>query len=728
MIKIAGSILWQQVVKQTVPLVCPSNSWAFFDVATTILIRYMHKQYVSFLRNFGARLRWKLTCDCSIHWRRLQRGSAGWVGVGLLSSLCPSPWWEIEAERSRSLPAEVSEHEEEDSSLILDAVEKFAAIFVGGGAGGCTAAYLFAKWMEEANIPGTVLLVDRGGDYLSTEGPNPGLPAWYDNWASFSEAFEVKLQDGSAYPVTPTSHVGIGGASSHDTRIGFYPSSRQLSRMAKAMEISQEQLMVYMQANLNLTPLQPSILPGQDPYFEKVLAVLSKQTSLSLAPAGQFSAHTLHDTIGVVSMQMYPDGTRWTPALLLAPQVRPSNLKVLSGATVVKVELSTCTSGDNNSEGQVAQYEVKHVLVEREGRQHVLQLEKPNGQVVLAAGLENPAILQRSGVGPPEVLSRHGIPLIAPQRFYGTDHEEIAVVHAWPTQYEDPDTRPGGPTKWPAAYLDTNPQTHQISFAHVGADAEPYEGFVMTPNVARPYSQYEVTIESAQAGRAPLHTWEQNTAAADRDRDTLREGLRRCATYMLQLQSAGLVGPRLAPPPELDLGDDDALDAYIFQNKFTAFHWLGNTPIGVGSPVVDSKLGNTPIGVGSPVADSNVVRGLATATAAPTPSHTPLSIVRGLYVGSGSAFPIGEIPIANPSVSIGGFSVFLADILLREQYQLAGRPYRIPSELLQALSDVWENGHKLQSRRPGQEVPSLHVLAARHRREWEEYRAGQEQE
>lgn len=81
--------------------------------------------------------------------------------------------------------------------------KKYSSVIIGGGTAGCTVAYLTAKWMKENNIPGKVLLIDKGEHFLSPHGgPNPVMSAWFENWGSFGEAHPSVREDGSAYPVT----------------------------------------------------------------------------------------------------------------------------------------------------------------------------------------------------------------------------------------------------------------------------------------------------------------------------------------------------------------------------------------------------------------------------------------------------------------------------------------------------------------------------------------------
>lgn len=51
-------------------------------------------------------------------------------------------------------------------------------IICGAGTGGCFTAYFTAKWMEENNIPGNVLLLDCGNDLFSENGPDPRMSQW----------------------------------------------------------------------------------------------------------------------------------------------------------------------------------------------------------------------------------------------------------------------------------------------------------------------------------------------------------------------------------------------------------------------------------------------------------------------------------------------------------------------------------------------------------------------
>lgn len=136
--------------------------------------------------------------------------------------------------------------------------DKFAFIVVGGGTAGCITAYLLAKWLENNGRSETVLLLDRGPPFTATEGPSPLMEAWFDNWGIFGEAHTaIRAADGSEYPAVPTTHNGVGGCGTHDTRVSFLMRPEQRNRVAAAMGWSSDRYSMYYQAALDMIPLLP---------------------------------------------------------------------------------------------------------------------------------------------------------------------------------------------------------------------------------------------------------------------------------------------------------------------------------------------------------------------------------------------------------------------------------------------------------------------------------------
>jgi hypothetical protein len=77
--------------------------------------------------------------------------------------------------------------------------------------------------------------VYTGHDYSTTVGPDPRLKSWFDIWGGFGEAHMTIHKTGEHYPVAATDHRGLGGCSTHDTRINFQLTRDQLVRMAAYM-------------------------------------------------------------------------------------------------------------------------------------------------------------------------------------------------------------------------------------------------------------------------------------------------------------------------------------------------------------------------------------------------------------------------------------------------------------------------------------------------------------
>ena len=102
-------------------------------------------------------------------------------------------------------------------------VRNVDTVVVGAGTAGLVTAYFLAKWMLDHNLPGKVLLLDRGVSFSPEDGPSNKISRWYDNWCEFGEIHE-SIQDGGPYPVAPSDHKGLGG-----NRNDFYCSSLMLS-------------------------------------------------------------------------------------------------------------------------------------------------------------------------------------------------------------------------------------------------------------------------------------------------------------------------------------------------------------------------------------------------------------------------------------------------------------------------------------------------------------------
>lgn len=620
----------------------------------------------------------------------------------------------------------------------LKSDEKFKTIVVGGGSSGCIIAYLTARWMEEKNIPGKVLLVDRGPDFTAEKGPSPHMISWYDNWANFGVAHDTAWQNGDSHHIPATEHRGIGGCGSHDTRITFQPTLAQKKRFSNMMGWSLEQTQSYYRAALNMIPVSRAIHEKRpERWYEEVITALTDPEAgpgaLQAAPGNTFGTKILRDCIAENSLAMYGDEEiRWTSAYLLRPDVRPANLEVVSESIVDRVTYRRDNNSSDSSSGESSAVSARGVLVRDlvTGTSHELLLED-KGDVVLASGSFGcPAILQRSGIGPRKLLTDLGIPVIVdnPEVGHGVDHPEIALLYRWNTSSFG-DVPKGGAMGWPLVLFADIKETYGNTFTqcHFGAgNAEPYTSdpaIVVTPNCTRPdaLDGFWATIKSKDAlvsvgkGHPPAETV-MSVVHADGDKDTemLAVAVKRIDSLMQLLQAKGLAGERLEPPipadPKLDIfKNDPLLRRWIKHGTWTVYHWCCTCKAGRGEfgHVADEQFR---VLLNRPITGENKERG----------------VVEHLYVSSASCLP--EIPEANPHLTVTAFSIALAEGLVNKyQTQILGAdnvtaPAMMVEARISATSETTTAGATgdLVCRRPGEEVPSLHKTATKYSASYDE--------
>jgi 4-pyridoxate dehydrogenase len=261
----------------------------------------------------------------------------------------------------------------------------------------------------------------------------------------------------------------------------------------------------------------------------------------------------------------------------------------------------------------------------RQGGGGATRMARAESEVILAGGAVNsPLLLLLSGIGDPEELARHGIRVQAPLPGVGRnlqDHISAAVAYR---------RREAGPihaglradriardllrclafgkglaSEFVApvmAFLRSGASglaQPDIQFFLVAAPmtagpwlgplVAPYpDGFATRAVLLHPESRGSVTLASADPVRPPRLV--QNFLSTDRDRRTLRAGLRLAREIGRQKALAPFVAAEAAPG---DDWSDTGLDAHIAATGITAHHPVGTCrmgPDGDAGAVVDAAL------------------------------------------------------------------------------------------------------------------------------------------
>jgi 4-pyridoxate dehydrogenase len=246
-------------------------------------------------------------------------------------------------------------------------------------------------------------------------------------------------------------------------------------------------------------------------------------------------------------------------------------------------------------------------------------------EIILAGGVINsPQLLMLSGIGDPDQLRGHGLEVAAPLRGVGRnlqDHMSAAVAYARKTP---------GPLHaklradrivielaktyflgegisndlWGGvmAFLNSGAGSAlpdiQLLFNAAPMDAGPYlrpfrkpfaDGFAIRAVLLRPESRGELALASPDP-RQPMRI-RQNFLATDKDRRTLRRGVRMAREIGSQARLAPFRAAEIAPGPAR--GSDDEIDAFIRATGITVHHPLGTCKMGVqgdATAVVDPEL------------------------------------------------------------------------------------------------------------------------------------------
>ena len=272
-------------------------------------------------------------------------------------------------------------------------------------------------------------------------------------------------------------------------------------------------------------------------------------------------------------------------------------------------------------------------------------------EIILCAGaLNSPQILLRSGVGPADEMQPHGIEVVHALPGVGQNlQDHIGVVSQFACTQPITLARSASPlrTLWAGikfltsgtgdaafpptaggAFFKSHPskdlpdmQVHYVSVAmedvHGRAGVTPQHGFSSIVYACRPQSRGHVGLYDAKVDSPPaLYP---NYFSVEQDLIDTRNGFRETRRVFLQKAFDEYRGAQLKPPQDINIEDDDELDAWIRQTGETLYHPVGTCKMGQDEMAVVDAQGSVHGLLGLRVVDASLMPTLiAGNTNAPT--------------------------------------------------------------------------------------------------------------
>ena len=244
-------------------------------------------------------------------------------------------------------------------------------------------------------------------------------------------------------------------------------------------------------------------------------------------------------------------------------------------------------------------------------------------EILLAAGaLNSPQILLRSGIGPADQIKPHGIDVVHCLPGVGRNlQDHIGVVSQFACTQPVSLARSATPlrTLWAGmkflfngsgdasfpptaggAFFRSHPskdlpdmQIHYVSVAmqdvHGRTGVAPVHGFSSIVYACRPQSRGYVGLQDAHLDSPPaLHP---NYFSVEQDLIDTRNGFRETRRVFMQEAFDDYRGDQLKPPSDIDLDNDDELDAWIRATGETLYHPVGTCKMGQDEMAVTNEVG-----------------------------------------------------------------------------------------------------------------------------------------
>ena len=248
---------------------------------------------------------------------------------------------------------------------------------------------------------------------------------------------------------------------------------------------------------------------------------------------------------------------------------------------------------------------------------------RANKEVILSAGaLNSPQILLRSGVGPADEIKPHGLEMVHELRGVGQNlQDHLGVVSQfectqpvtlhrsavwWRTQLAGmqylffgkgdasfPPTAAGAFFKSSEEKAVCDMQIHYVSVAvpdvHGRADIPTSHGFSSIVYGCRPESRGHLTLKTASPDDPPAIY--PNYLSAAQDIVDIRNGYRKTRDIFMQKAFDPYRGAQMKPSSDVNVDNDDELDAWIRATGETLYHPVGTCKMGSDNMAVTNEHG-----------------------------------------------------------------------------------------------------------------------------------------
>jgi choline dehydrogenase len=374
----------------------------------------------------------------------------------------------------------------------------------------------------------------------------------------------------------------LGGCSSHNTMISFYPLPSDLDEWAAlgAEGWGAAEFMPYVKR------VQANVVPVAEKDRNQVARdfLEAAHTALGVPIVDDFNAAPFADGVGFFSLGYYPeDGRRSSSSVAYLHGVmghRP-NLTIEFETRVLQVEF--------DEQRRATGIRMRH------GDGTVARVGAANEVVLCAGSVDTPRLLLLSGVGPAAQLAEFGIPLVADVPGVGEhliDHPESVIM--WEAR---PDMPANGVMDFDAGlfvrrdpslaspdlmfHFGTVPWT--LNTGRLGYFA-PEHGISMTPNIPKPRTSGRLYLTSPDPDVKPALDF-RYFVDDGYDESVLVDGMKIARKVAATDPLAHWIVREVAPGP--DIVSDEDLSAYARSVAHTVYHPSGTCRMGsLSDPLV----------------------------------------------------------------------------------------------------------------------------------------------